>query len=427
MTIRKIYKKVVLYAGLALVAAVSPVHTYARQETLTADTVASDTLLRDTLAWPQSLQARLDSIMDATTILRTSQMGLLVYDLDADSVLYAYNERQNLRPASTMKLITAITALDKLGDSYTFSTQLRRIGTIDDSTRVLKGDVYCIGGMDPMISKEDLRIMARSIKEAGIDTIRGNMYADRSMKDSDLYGEGWCWDDDNPMLSPLVYSRKDDLMSVLRTVMQEEGVVLDGEVSVKNCPGNTKELFTLKRPMSEVMRPMLKNSNNLYAESIYYQIGLAQGKPSTAKKAKAAEETLLKKIGLGDAIHRFADGSGLSLYNYVSAEIEVAFLRYAYDRQQIYTALYQALPIAAVDGTIEKRMAGTAAAGNVHAKTGTLTGVSSLAGYCTAANGHTLCFAIINQGVMKGIYAKNLQDRICVAMCSAEPFYKTEE
>ena len=180
MTIRKIYKKVVLYAGLALVAAVSPVHTYAQQETLTADTVASDTLLRDTLAWPQSLQARLDSIMDATTILRTSQMGLLVYDLDADSVLYAYNERQNLRPASTMKLITAITALDKLGDSYTFSTQLRRIGTIDDSTRVLKGDVYCIGGMDPMISKEDLRIMARSIKEAGIDTIRGNMYADRS-------------------------------------------------------------------------------------------------------------------------------------------------------------------------------------------------------------------------------------------------------
>lgn len=427
MTIRKIYKKVVLYAGLALVAAVGPVHTYAQQETLTADTVASDTLLRDTLAWPQSLQARLDSIMDATTILRTSQMGLLVYDLDADSVLYAYNERQNLRPASTMKLITAITALDKLGDSYTFSTQLRRIGTIDDSTRVLKGDVYCIGGMDPMISKEDLRIMARSIKEAGIDTIRGNMYADRSMKDSDLYGEGWCWDDDNPMLSPLVYSRKDDLMSVLRTVMQEEGVVLDGEVSVKNCPGNTKELFTLKRPMSEVMRPMLKNSNNLYAESIYYQIGLAQGKPSTAKKAKAAEETLLKKTGLGDAIHRFADGSGLSLYNYVSAEIEVAFLRYAYERQQIYTALYQALPIAAVDGTIEKRMTGTAAAGNVHAKTGTLTGVSSLAGYCTAANGHTLCFAIINQGVMKGIYAKNLQDRICVAMCSAEPFYKTEE
>lgn len=427
MTIRKIYKKVVLYAGLALVAAVGPVHTYAQQETLTADTVASDTLLRDTLAWPQSLQARLDSILDATTILRTSQMGLLVYDLDADSVLYAYNERQNLRPASTMKLITAITALDKLGDSYTFSTQLRRIGTIDDSTRVLKGDVYCIGGMDPMISKEDLRIMARSIKEAGIDTIRGNMYADRSMKDSDLYGEGWCWDDDNPMLSPLVYSRKYDLMSVLRTVMQEEGVVLDGEVSVKNCPGNTKELFTLKRPMSEVMRPMLKNSNNLYAESIYYQIGLAQGKPSTAKKAKAAEETLLKKTGLGDAIHRFADGSGLSLYNYVSAEIEVAFLRYAYERQQIYTALYQALPIAAVDGTIEKRMAGTAAAGNVHAKTGTLTGVSSLAGYCTAANGHTLCFAIINQGVMKGIYAKNLQDRICVAMCSAEPFYKTEE
>lgn len=406
--------------------AVAVVKDNNRTVTVVNDSVEVDTVYVDdfescdsipVLPWPQSLQASLDSIINNAKMLRTSQMGLLVYDLDADSVLYAFNEKQNLRPASTMKLITAITALDKLGTTYQLKTQLRRAGSIVDSTRVLNGDIYCIGGMDPKVSKEDLRTIARGIKEAGIDTIRGTMYADKSMKDADLYGEGWCWDDDNPMLSALVYNRKDDFIDNLITIMREEGVILDGSTSVKKCPDKTIELFTLTRPFVDVLRPMLKNSNNLYAESIYYQIGMTQGKPSTAKKAKAVEEAILKQINMGDAIHRFADGSGLSLYNYVSAEIEVAFLRYAYNKQDIYTALYDNLPIAAIDGTIDKRMAGTPAANNVHAKTGTLSGVSSLAGYCTAANGHLLCFAIINQGVMKSVYAKNLQDAICVAMC----------
>ena len=56
-------------------------------------------------------------------------------------------------------------------------------------------------------------------------------------------------------------------------------------------------------------------------------------------------------------------------------------------------------------------------AGNVHAKTGTLTGISSLAGYCTASNGHRLAFCIINQGIMRMADGRNLQDVLCRAMC----------
>ena len=382
---------------------------------ITTDTLTIDTLPR--LPWPQSLQVRLDSITGEAKMLQTSQMGLLVYDLTDDSVLYARDERQNLRPASTMKLLTAITALDRLGRDYEFRTRLCYTGTISgDST--LTGDIYMIGGMDPKISKDDLRTLASAIREAGIDTIRGMLYADRTMKDADLYGEGWCWDDDNAMLSPLVYQRKDNMLRVMIDVMKEEGIVLLGQTGDKVCPKGARTLYELTRPLVDVLRPMMKQSNNLYAESVYYQIGLSQGKPSTAKKAKAVEEVLLKKMGLGDAIHRFADGSGLSLYNYVSAEIEVAFLRYAYARKEIYDVLYDVLPIAAVDGTIDKRMAGTPAAGNVRAKTGTLSGVSSLSGYCTAPNGHVLCFAIMNQGVMRTAVAKAMQDKLCVAICS---------
>lgn len=90
-----------------------------------------------------------------------------------------------MRPASTMKLLTAITALDKLGGSYQFKTQLKYTGKIENG--VLTGDVYCIGGMDPRFNSDDLAAFANSLKEMGVDTIRGNVYADRSMKDADLW------------------------------------------------------------------------------------------------------------------------------------------------------------------------------------------------------------------------------------------------
>ena len=77
-----------------------------------------------------------------------------------------------------------------------------------------------------------------------------------------------------------------------------------------------------------------------------------------------------------------------------------------------------ALPIAGIDGTLKKRMKGSFTRDNVKAKTGTLTGISSLAGYCQAANGHTLCFAIINQGVMHGRNGRAFQDRVCTILCA---------
>lgn len=377
--------------------------------------VVADTTAADSIPWPLSLQLRLDSIIGEAKMLQTSQMGFLVYDLTSDSVLYARDHRQTLRPASTMKLITAITALDRLGSNYLFKTSMRYTGSIKDNT--LLGDIYIIGGMDPKIDKDDLHTMALAIRAMGVDTIRGTIYADRSMRDDIMYGEGWCWDDDNPVLSALAYKRKDDFVSHFTATLPQDSVIFIGTTGSKTCPKGASEIYCLTHTMEEILRPMLKNSNNMYAESVFYQIGLTQGRPSTAKKSKAVEEALLKKIGLGENIHRFADGSGLSLYNYVSAEIEVAFLRHAYKNKDIFDTLYPTLPIAAVDGTIGERMVGTAASGNVHAKTGTLSGISSLAGYATAPNGHILAFAIMNQGVMRNIYAKNLQDKLCHAMC----------
>ena len=76
------------------------------------------------LPWPQSLQASIDTIVSKSKLLKTSQMGLYIYDLTADSAIYSRDSKQTLRPASTMKLITAITALDKLGGAYLYKTRL---------------------------------------------------------------------------------------------------------------------------------------------------------------------------------------------------------------------------------------------------------------------------------------------------------------
>ena len=101
----------------------------------------------------------------------------------------------------------------------------------------------------------------------------------------------------------------------------------------------------------------------------------------------------------------------------MSPELLVRFLNYAFSKPEIYSHLYPALPIAGVDGTLSKRMQDTPAYGNVHAQTGTLDGISSLAGYLMARNGHVLSFCIINQGVSTGRLGRDFQNEVCKALC----------
>ena len=208
--------------------------TVAAADTLATDSLSADTLATDSLLpWPQSVKARIDRLLQAD-MLRTSQLGLMVYDLDADSAIYCFNERQTMRPASTMKVITAITALDKLGGSHQFKTELCYTGTIEN--RTLTGNVYCVGGMDPRFNTDDMHAFVESLQKMGVDTIRGTLYADKSMKTTDLLGKGWCWDDDNPVLSALVYARKDVFMDRFMQELRKAGIVLDAFTATGQRP-----------------------------------------------------------------------------------------------------------------------------------------------------------------------------------------------
>ena len=400
------------YLFLGLVLASFGVMAQAEErDTLSVDTVEV------ALPWPQNIQYRLDSLV-SDKMFETSIVGMIVYDLTADSVLYKVNERQAMRPASTMKLVTAITALDRLGGSYQFRTQLYYTGEVRDS--ILYGDLYCVGGFDPAFNSDDMKAFVESIQRMGVDTIRGRIVADRSMKDADLLGEGWCWDDDNPKLSPLSHGRDIAFLERFAKELSEAGIVLDNiRLSEGNLPNGAYILCSRFHTMDQILQRMMKVSDNFYAEAMFYQLGAATGRrPAKAKDAAGVVKQLIQKVGNGKNPYRIADGSGLSLYNYVTPELEMRLLRYAYRNSSIYQHLLPSLPIAGRDGTLKTRMKGTFAEENVKAKTGTVTGISALAGYCTSANGHQLCFSMINQGIMKSDPGRNFQDRVCNALCA---------
>ena len=363
-----------------------------------------------------SLRVKLDSLL-RDPMFETSQVGLMVYDLTADSAIYAYNHRQLMRPASTMKLVTAITALDQLGCKYEYATRIYYDGIITDST--LTGNIYCVGGFDPTLTSDDVVTLAECVRKLGVDSIRGLLVADRTMKEALDYGEGWCWDDDNPMLTSLTIGRKNVFLIQFAEEIARLGVNLERvRLEEGRRPMSARLLATCKHPISLVLERMMKMSDNFHAESMFYQTAASANKGvARAADARNITKRLINKIGLKADNYKIADGSGLSLYNYVSPELLTMLLRYAWRQPVIRDVLLESLPIAGVDGTLKDRMRSASTKGNVRAKTGTLTGISSLAGYCTAANGHALCFAIINQGVMRNQIGRNFQDRVCRALC----------
>ena len=375
----------------------------AQQDTLTT----VDAYVMDEGIYDSSLEQKIGKLLESPMFRRT-QVGICIYDLTDQKPLYSFNPRQCMRPASTEKVITAVTALHVLGPSYQMTTRL-----YTDSQK----KVYVRGGFDPLFDEKDMNAFVQALKKAGIRQISSSIVLDKSFKDNKEFGWGWCWDDKNTPLTPLLYKNKDRFAENFRAALHKAGIRWKGSFRDGKVPAKAKVLCTRTHGLVEVMEPMMKESNNSMAESVFYQIG-AQGKaPSTRRLCAEPVRTLIKEMGLHPGDYQVADGSGLSLYNYTTPELLTAMLRFAYDHDEVYKYLLYTLPIAAEDGTLEHRMAKTAAAGNVQAKTGTVEGISTLAGYCTAKNGNRLCFAIMNQGLRRMSDGRDFQDEVCKILC----------
>lgn len=153
--------------------------------------------LLSSFASAQSLEQNVYSVIDSFNVNEfnsRTQIALAVYDLQKDSLLFATNEKLLLHPGSNQKILTTAAALLFLNEEYEFTTGLYYDGEISGS--VLKGNLYLKGGLDPDLRKEELELFLDEIKDKGIETIEGNIYADVSLMDDNFWGQGWMWDDD---------------------------------------------------------------------------------------------------------------------------------------------------------------------------------------------------------------------------------------
>lgn len=370
----------------------------------------------DTTTWVGRLQTQLD-MLSQSPLMKTSMLGLCVYDLHDQRLLYAHNYYQRMRPASCQKLVTSITALHALGADHQFSTPIYVTGAVVDS--VLQGNLYIKGGMDPLLSTDDLYLLADILRVHGIKGIAGNVCLDASAKDDKPYGRGWCWDDEVGPLAALLLNKKAAEGPTVLQCLAGAGILLSPALVYETVPRDARLLTTLQHPLKEVLDPMMKESDNVMAECMLYQIAFRQNrKGAGANDAVVVVNKLLRQLGLVPDIYEVADGSGLSLYNYVTPEMLLTLLNYAHQNRRIYGPLSLSLPIAGIDGTLQKRMTGTSAQGNIYAKTGTVTGVTSLCGYAQGGNGHLLSFCIINQGTRRAAQGREFQDQVCVVLTS---------
>lgn len=147
-------------------------------------------------------------------------------------------------------------------------------------------------------------------------------------------------------------------------------------------------------PLSDFAKTLMKISQNLYAETTLRALSLSPGPATVEASAELVAETL-SRWGVAPATYVVADGSGLSRHNLVSASMIVAILRAMARDPQLFEPFLATMPVAGEDGTLGSRMKGTRAAGNVKAKTGTLSHVRSLSGYLTTAGGERVVFAMI--------------------------------
>lgn len=376
---------------------------------------SEDSLLAegDSLPWEERIRHRLNRLCNGP-LSKTSQIGLVVRDLTTGQDIIAHNPRQRMRPASCQKLVTAISALHFLGPGYPVRTELRIDGNITTDS-VLQGDVCVVGRMDPLLAQGDVYRMARTLRQAGIKSINGSVVLDISARDSVPFGWGWCWDDKWGPLSALTVNTKDRFAQEFFNDLDQEGIVLGPQGFVQGrCPANSRLLMTVEHTIAQILVRTMKNSDNIHAESVFQQLAMMSGRPWAGRKQAVAQiKQLMQQLNIPDEDYQIADGSGLSLYNYLTPQLLVRLLDYAWSETRIRQALLPTLPVAGSDGTLEKRMRGTPAAGRVMAKTGTVEGISSLAGYVMAPNGHTLAFSIINQGVRTTSQGKTFQDHVC--------------
>lgn len=367
--------------------------------------------------------------------------GGYVLDTTTGRVLASVRADTPRIPASVEKTYTTAAALLSFGADGTLDTSVLGNGRLlDDGT--WRGDLYLRGSGDPTFGSESfiarsygvgtsVQEVAEAVADAGITRVTGRVYGDESRFDLRRGGPSTNWGYDiwlGGSLSALLYNRglaKEDgsartsapalfAAQQLTTALRSEGIRVAKKASSGTAPDAAEELASVSSPpMSTLARLVLVDSDNLYAEQLLKALGAHHGSSGSTTAGATVARQALRRFRVAP---KLADGSGLSRQNATSPRQVVMML----DGMRDEPGFRAGLPVAGRDGTLSRRMRGTSAQDRCQAKTGTLSNVSALAGYCRTANNHVVAFAFLANSVYTPS-AKAAEDRLAIMLARQRP------
>lgn len=386
--------------------------------------IALDTPLLSSRRAPGVLARRmnLDQFANAFAgvALSVDRTSCFAVSVDGQEVV-SKNRSVAVMPASTMKLFVAAVALEVLGPGYSFTTSV--VGNIG-ADGVVEGDLAIVGGGDPLLSTEwwptaqvqqqppinvtRLEDLADAVVATGVTRVAGRVVGDGSRYDDEFFAPSWGDDvrvvEAGPYDALLVNdgwttTSIDDVTAdpalgaaeLFVGLLRDRGVRVAGGVAAESVPFTTEIATVQSQTLSAIVQEMLQTSDDNTAEMLVKEIGLeVSGTGSTAAGIEAMFGQLLRWDVPIDGL-LLVDGSGLSRDNRVTCAALLGVLQ----RDAADGPLGDGLPVAAQTGTLSEFFAGTAVAGRLQAKTGTLSGVKSLAGYLPVESGGTIEFVLV--------------------------------
>jgi serine-type D-Ala-D-Ala carboxypeptidase/endopeptidase (penicillin-binding protein 4) len=362
--------------------------------------------------------------------------GLLVVNAETEEVVCAAGATKQLPLASNTKLFTTSAALAKLGPTSTIPTKVLTDGTIEAG--VLHGSLYLQGGGDPVLGTPafydsylaglgtNLLALTPQLKRAGITSVTGRLYGDDTIFDQKLgvaetnyatseyigplsgldFNSGFTG---NTSSSHFSSSPAKLATQTLDNSMRHSGIAISPTIALGKTPAGAKTVAVIRSPpLSEIVNTTDVYSDNFFAEMLEKLLGARfGGAGTTAAGTKVVEEFARS---MGSEIHQ-VDGSGLERTNLASPE-DVVHLLLGVDKSEIGEEFIQDLALSGKEGTTAGRMKGTAAYGRCRLKTGTLTGVSNLSGYCFNRSGKEMVFSTLMGSVANTETAHFYQDKI---------------
>ena len=211
-----------------------------------------------------------------------------------------------------------------------------------------------------------------------------------------------------------VYQPSMFTLRLLKERLQLNGITVTGSLRLDSTTSSQMHGVEISHTIDSVIHRINKESDNIAAENILKILGAEYFHTigSTESGLQVVRDYLYRE-GIDTSAITLVDGSGVSFYNAVTPNTIVDLLIRQHQNRRTFTRFYESLPIAGIDGTLRFRMRGTTAEGNVHAKTGSLTGVSALSGYATTKSGTLLAFSLLAEYFPKDIGTlRNLQDRL---------------